>query len=92
MVHEHAHQAGGVRRRLRLRGDRQPSMSGRLFQLLHTKNSVGQQRRRNQLVLRLLSTRQNIVDSRKDNTLRERGGPISVCRLSVTGHRYLTVR
>lgn len=65
VVYEHANQTGHIGRRLRCRGDRQPRVSGRLFQLFHTANASGRQRRRNQLVLRLVPAGEDVVDPRE---------------------------
>lgn len=71
VVHEHAHQTGRVRRRLRTRRNRQPRLPGRLFQLLHTENAPGRQRRRNRLVLRFVSARQHVVGPREYSDARD---------------------
>lgn len=65
VVHEHAHQTSHILRGLRPSGDRQPRLSGRLLQLFHTENASGRQHRRSELILRLVSTRKNAMDTRK---------------------------
>lgn len=65
VVHEHAHQTSHIRHGLRPRGDRQPRLPGRLFQLFDTENGAGRQRGRSELLLRLVPTDKDVMDPRK---------------------------